>query len=189
MNKLTMCAVTALAILLVAPLAAQRDGPQIAPDDPHLAQALDLRSQALKAKDDGNYDLAADLARQAKAELALAQAPAPAPVAEAAAEQAPQPAPEPAPAPSLALPASYTVRAIDAGEKDCLSKIAGYPFVYGDRRKWTVLFKANKQTLKHPKNVDLILPGEVLQIPSIAGETREGSWHEGGVYPVFDDGK
>jgi hypothetical protein len=79
----------------------------------------------------------------------------------------------------------YTVRAIDWGEKDCLSKIAGYPFVYGDRRKWVVLYQANKATLEHPENADLILPGEALVIPSIAGEARGGSWSEGFDHPSF----
>jgi len=34
-------------------------------------------------------------------------------------------------------------------------------------------------------NPDLILPGMVLNIPSIRGETRQGMWQEGTEYPVF----
>jgi len=166
MDKRRAIVASILCALLGAGLAAQQLAP-VDPNDPHLEKALQLRGQALAAKDSGEYDGAAVLARQARAELALAQS--------AAGTSAPG-------AP-LALPAQYAVRAIEAGEKDCLSKIAGYPFVYGDRRRWTVLYKANKATLEHPENADLILPGEILAIPCIAGERREGAWQEGVDYP------
>jgi len=143
--------------------------------DPHYAKAVELRAQAQSAYDSGNYDGAADLARQAKAELALIQGK----LGRIAASTPAAPSGE-----ALPLPASYTVRLIP-DDRDCLSKIAGYPFVYGDRNKWPLIYRANKTTLKHPENADIILPGEILLIPSIAGETRSGAWEEGKDYPVF----
>ncbi|MFA6506514.1 MAG: hypothetical protein WCT14_10465 [Treponemataceae bacterium] len=90
----------------------------------------------------------------------------------------PKPAPpkvEPAAAPIL--PASYTVRLI-LPLRDCLWRIAAYPFVYGDPLKWKVLYDANKDKLPVAANPDLILPGIVLTIPSINGEKRDGEWKE-----------
>jgi nucleoid-associated protein YgaU len=145
-----------LAAFLLSPLASAQEGAS----DPHMAKAIELRGQAVSAYGVGEYDAAASLARQAKAELALARS-------------------------AAALPASYTVRLI-ADDRDCLSKIAGYPFVYGDRAHWVLLYNANKETLKHPENADLLLPGEVLVIPSIAGETRVGAWEQGKAYPSLD---
>jgi nucleoid-associated protein YgaU len=165
-KRLSLCVLAALAL---APLAWS----QAAAQDPHLAKAIELRAQAVSDYGSGDYDAAADLARQAKAELALVQKPAPA----GSAVEAPAAAPAP-------LPASYTVRLIPS-DRDCLSKIAGYPFVYGDRSLWTTIYRANKTTLKHPENADIILPGEVLVIPSLKGETREGAWEDGKDYPSF----
>jgi nucleoid-associated protein YgaU len=146
---------------------------------------MELRGQALSAFGSGDYDAAADLARQAKAELALIQEVPPMAKAEAPAEAAPVEAAPVETAPETpALPASYTVRLIPT-DRDCLSKIAGYSFIYGDRAKWIELYKANKGTLKHPENADIILPGEVLVVPSISGEVREGSWEDGKQYPSF----
>jgi nucleoid-associated protein YgaU len=142
-----------LAAFLLSPLASA----QVANSDPHLAKAIELRGQAVSAYGAGDYDRATDLAKKAKAELGLVSATSP-------------------------LPASYTVRLIPA-DRDCLSKIASYPFVYGDRKEWVRLYRANKGTLKHPENADILLPGEVLVIPSLAGETREGEWNPDAKYP------
>jgi nucleoid-associated protein YgaU len=83
-----------------------------------------------------------------------------------------------------ALPATYTVRLILA-RRDCLWRIAAYPFVYNDPLKWKVLYDANRNILTDPGNPDLILPGQVLTIPSIAGETREGAYDPDVTYPEF----
>lgn len=89
------------------------------------------------------------------------------------------PPPEPVAVPVVAeeppLPATYTVRLIPA-RRDCLWRIAEYPFVYNNPLKWTVLYEANKKTFRDPSNPNLIYPGQVLQIPSIKGETRDGAW-------------
>ncbi len=73
------------------------------------------------------------------------------------------------------LPASYTVRLIPA-RRDCLWRIAEYSFIYNNPYKWPVLYQANKATFKDPSNPDLIYPGQVLKVPSIKGETRDGMW-------------
>jgi nucleoid-associated protein YgaU len=143
-----------LTVLILSPLASA----EAANSDPHMAKAMELRGQAEAAYGAGDYDTAAELARKAKAELGLS-------------EGALSP-----------LPASYTVRLIPS-DRDCLSKIAGYPFVYGDRKEWVRLYQANKTTLKHPENADLIDPGEVLVIPSISGEKRAGDWSAEAKYP------
>jgi nucleoid-associated protein YgaU len=156
-TKLLLCI---LAVIILAPIAQAQSAD--AAGDPHIAKAKELRTQAVAAYALGDYDTAAELARQAKAELGLVQ--------EASA--------------NAALPATLTVRLIES-DRDCLSKIAAFPFVYGDGESWVYLYKANKATLKHPENADLILPGEVLLIPSIAGERREGEFKEGVAYPNF----
>ncbi len=43
-----------------------------------------------------------------------------------------------------------------------LSKIAGYPHIYGDPTKWTKIYQANKDQIKNP---NLIYPAQVLEIP------------------------
>jgi nucleoid-associated protein YgaU len=73
------------------------------------------------------------------------------------------------------LPATYVVRLIPE-RRDCLWRIAEYPFVYNNPLKWTVLYEANKKTFRDPNNPNLIYPGQVLQIPSIKGETRTGAY-------------
>jgi nucleoid-associated protein YgaU len=172
-----------IAFLLLAPMAMSAD--------PHYTKAVELRSAAMNAYDSGDYDRATDLARQAKAELALVAA---RPRASPVEQSAPAPAaivPEASVAaetPEVArppLPASYTVRLI-LEERDSLSKIAGYPFVYNDPSKWTVLYLANKKSLRHPENADIILPGEVILIPSLGEESREGAWQEGLDYPSLE---
>jgi nucleoid-associated protein YgaU len=135
------------------------------PADPHLAKAVELRAQAQSAYDAGDYDTAASLARQAKAELALVPGKAgSAPVAASDGQ-----------ASALPLPAEYVIRLIP-NRRDCLWRIAEYPFVYGDPLKWSLLYEANKKTFRDPANPDLIFPGQELMIPSLGGETREGTF-------------
>jgi nucleoid-associated protein YgaU len=82
------------------------------------------------------------------------------------------------------LPAQYTVRSWSV-YRDCFWNIAGRPWVYGDSRKWRILYDANRTKLPEPGNPDLILPGMILDIPSIQGETRRGMWNEKTEYPSF----
>ena len=73
------------------------------------------------------------------------------------------------------LPAFYEV-ILNVESRDCLWKIAGYSFVYGDPWKWKVLYEANKDSMPEPDNPDLIEPGQLLRIPAIKGEIREGTY-------------
>ena len=79
------------------------------------------------------------------------------------------------------LPATFTVRSW-ATYRDCLWNIAALPEIYGDPHRWPILFNANRHRMPNPNNPDLILPGMVLEIPSIDGEVREGAWQSGRVY-------
>ncbi len=96
---------------------------------------------------------------------------------------------EPTPPPVVAvaapatppLPATYKVRLIPE-RRDCLWRIAEYPFVYNNPLKWPVLYEANKKTFRDPNNPNLIFPGQVLKIPSIKGEAREGEWDPSKTY-------
>lgn len=80
------------------------------------------------------------------------------------------------------LPARYAVRLIPS-LRDCLWRIAEYPFVYGDPWQWPRLYQANKNTLHTPADPHLILPGQILVIPSLKGEKREGLWDPKKTYP------
>jgi len=55
--------------------------------------------------------------------------------------------------------------------------------VYNDPHQWKALYEANKDVLTDPKNANLILPGQVFTIPSIAGEKREGMYDPEQSYP------
>jgi len=73
---------------------------------------------------------------------------------------------------------SYTVQLIPEN-RDCLSKIAGYNYVLGDRSKWPLLYKANRDVIdryyerykkkipesKYQNPEDLIFPGQILTVP------------------------
>jgi hypothetical protein len=72
-------------------------------------------------------------------------------------------------------PEYYTVRLIP-GRRDCLWRIAGYDFVYGDPWKWRLLYNENKDLLPNPANPRLIEPGTRLRIPSLEGEKRAGDY-------------
>jgi nucleoid-associated protein YgaU len=73
------------------------------------------------------------------------------------------------------FPAVYVVRLIPE-RRDCLWRIAEYPFIYNNPLKWTVIYEANKKTFRDPGNPNLIFPGQKLQIPAIKGEARDGTY-------------
>jgi len=82
------------------------------------------------------------------------------------------------------LPARYKVRYIP-GETDSLWRIAGFPFVYNNNYLWMRLYNANKDLLHAPNDPHLILPGQILTIPSLKGEKREGLWDAKKTYPSY----
>ena len=82
------------------------------------------------------------------------------------------------------LPATYKIGMVPERKKmDNLWSIAASPFGYNDPYKWTILYNANKPTLPDPSNPDLLRPGQVIKIPSIGGELREGQWDPKKTYP------
>ena len=95
-----------------------------------------------------------------------------------------QPTPEtppPVAPPPGTFPAQYTVR-LWSSTGDCFSAIAGRPGVYGDPYEWRRLYEANKHKLPNPNNPHLMMPGMVIDIPSIRGETRSGMWDPNAKY-------
>jgi nucleoid-associated protein YgaU len=90
-----------------------------------------------------------------------------------------------APKGTVPLPAQYTVRSWTTF-KDCLWNIAGRPWVYGNPRQWRLLYNANKAKFPDPNNPNWIEPGMVLDIPSIRGEFRQGSWDGNRTYPPIN---
>jgi len=72
-----------------------------------------------------------------------------------------------------ALPAQFLVGNW-AATRDCLWNIAALPEVFGDPTRWPLLYEANRDRMPSAGNPDLILPGMILNIPSIAGEVRYG---------------
>jgi nucleoid-associated protein YgaU len=75
------------------------------------------------------------------------------------------------------LAAQYRVKTWNS-ERDCLWNIAAKKEIYGDPFKWRVIYNANRQKLEKPGNPNLIQPGLILDIPSIAGEYRAGMLEE-----------
>jgi nucleoid-associated protein YgaU len=81
-------------------------------------------------------------------------------------------------------PAVYVVRLIPE-RRDCLWRIAEYPFIYNNPLKWTVIYEANKKTFRDPGNPNLIFPGQKLSIPAIKGESRDGTYDPAKTYKAF----
>ncbi|MDR1178131.1 MAG: hypothetical protein LBK64_04820 [Spirochaetaceae bacterium] len=72
------------------------------------------------------------------------------------------------------LAAFYRVK-LNPARRDCLWRIAGFDFVYGNSWEWKRLYEANKDSFPDPNNPDLIVPDQVLRIPPIRDETRNGT--------------
>jgi nucleoid-associated protein YgaU len=68
-------------------------------------------------------------------------------------------------------PRYYVVRA-----GDTFNSIAANSLVYSNRNEWYTLYQANRDKLGNPDNPDLLAPGTVIEIPSIVGEIREGTY-------------
>ncbi|PLX85683.1 MAG: hypothetical protein C0617_03090 [Desulfuromonas sp.] len=94
--------------------------------------------------------------------------------------QTPPPSkPKPAPAP-LPPPTRYTV-----GEGETLWTIAGQGKVYSDALLWPLLYKANRDQIKDPRQ---IYPGQILNIPrDFTGEEEQEARamaRESDIFPV-----
>lgn len=73
------------------------------------------------------------------------------------------------------LPKYYIVKPW-ATNKDCFWNISGRPYVYNNPWLWENLYQANKKSLPKPEDPNLILPGMKMEIPSLTGEIREGTY-------------
>ena len=83
------------------------------------------------------------------------------------------------------LPQFYIVRPW-AETKDCYWNISGRSYVYNNPTLWENLYQANKSKMKDPANPDLIYPGMKVEIPSITGEYREGTYSPKAEYQTFN---
>jgi hypothetical protein len=145
------------------------DGPANYPDE--YAQGKAALTDAEAAYDSEDYLSAAQRARDCVAALAGVRP------KEVVAVEVPK-------VEVVTWPAVYVVRLIPA-RRDCLWRIAEYPFIYNNPLKWPVIYEANKKTFRDPSNPNLIFPGQKLKIPSIKGEAREGAWDPQTEYQAF----
>ena len=83
------------------------------------------------------------------------------------------------------LPQFYVVRPW-AETKDCYWNISGRKYVYNNPLLWENLYHANKSKMPRPNDPNLILPGMKMEIPSIAGELREGTYSPNKDYEPFN---
>ncbi|MBP3741403.1 MAG: hypothetical protein J6J00_00305 [Treponema sp.] len=73
------------------------------------------------------------------------------------------------------LPEFYIVKPW-AETKDCYWNISGRHYVYNNPLLWENLYQANKSAMPKPENPNLIHPGMKMQIPSLTGEYRKGTY-------------
>ena len=85
---------------------------------------------------------------------------------------------QPPAAPVAEALSSYTVKLVP-GNRESLSRIASYDFIYGSAVKWPTLYRSNQSIIdnkydryvkhatdpKYSRAADLIYPGQVLDIP------------------------
>jgi hypothetical protein len=71
------------------------------------------------------------------------------------------------------FPRYYTVMELGV---DNYWNIAANPAVYNDPQLWYILYEANKRQMKNPENPVVIEPGMIIEIPSINGERRSGTY-------------
>lgn len=83
------------------------------------------------------------------------------------------------------LPKFYIVRPW-AETKDCFWNISGRPYVYNNPFLWENLYEVNKGKLPQKNNPNLILPGMVMEIPSLTGEYRDGYWSPSETYQAYN---
>ncbi len=178
----------------------------LADDDSSNMSIIEDLQNAEKALAEGDWEKAIEFIDSANAKMdymekMLRDA------AEAAAENEPveEPEPEPEPAPEepevrvdedglpideygrvMVLPRFYVVkRRIPI--TDCMWRIAEMDFVYGDRNEWRRIYDLNKGNFVQTENPHLILPEQILEIPSFKGEERRGTYNPNKRYVPFDE--
>ena len=86
------------------------------------------------------------------------------------------------------FPARYRVEKWSKA-RDCFWTIAKNPAVYADPFLWPKLYEANKGRIPRSNNPDLIMPGTIIEIPSLWGEEREGLYDPAADYGDIRDVK
>ena len=81
------------------------------------------------------------------------------------------------------FPQYYKVQYRKVGT-DSLWRIASYDFIYGDGNLWRKIYEANKDKIKDP---NVIIGGQILLIPSLKGETRDGTYDSNKQYGNIKD--
>lgn len=81
------------------------------------------------------------------------------------------------------FPKYYKVQYRKVGT-DSLWKIASYDFIYGDGNLWKKIYEANKDKIKDP---NIIINGQILLIPNLKGETRDGTYDSNNEYGNIKD--
>ncbi|MCZ9886018.1 LysM peptidoglycan-binding domain-containing protein [Brachyspira hyodysenteriae] len=76
------------------------------------------------------------------------------------------------------FPQYYIVQSRRANT-DSLWRIASYDFIYGNGNLWRRIYEANRDTIKDP---NVIRAGQRLVIPSLKGETRQGTYSTNQTY-------
>ena len=64
---------------------------------------------------------------------------------------------------------NYVVKFLPA-RRESLWRIAAYDFIFGDGKKWRLIYRENKSKIKDP---DLIYPGQALVIPALNREKED----------------
>ena len=82
------------------------------------------------------------------------------------------------------LPQFYVVRPW-AETKDCYWNISGRQYVYNNPLLWENLYQKNKGKMQKPNDPNLILPGMKMEIPSLTGEYREGTYNPSKEYEPY----
>ncbi|MCI6799205.1 MAG: hypothetical protein MR970_07080 [Spirochaetia bacterium] len=82
------------------------------------------------------------------------------------------------------LPQYYVVRPW-AETKDCYWNISGRKYVYNNPLLWENLYQKNKSKMPKPNDPNLILPGMKMEIPSLTGEYREGTYNPDKEYDAY----
>lgn len=83
------------------------------------------------------------------------------------------------------LPQFYVVRPW-AETKDCYWNISGRKYVYNNPLLWENLYQKNKDKMPKPNDPNLILPGMKMEIPSLTGEYREGTYNPNKDYEAYN---
>jgi nucleoid-associated protein YgaU len=83
------------------------------------------------------------------------------------------------------LPQFYIVRPW-ADTKDCYWNISGRPYIYNNPLLWENLYQKNKKAMPKAEDPNLILPGMKMEIPSLSGEYREGTYDPSKKYNAYD---